>query len=397
MSRAEEVDAVLAGPPTTQSNAHRAQPPAPPMQRRTAGPNFVKATDLMAKEMPELRWAVRGIQPEGLTLLVGRPKLGKTWLVDELAIASAAGGRALGQIPVEAADTLLAPLEDPERRTKSRLGAILDGGACPDRLTVASSWPRFDQGGLDWTEAWAKKHPGGRIYFDTFARIRPAASRNGTLYSDDYAALAGLQTLAGRYSLAVMVVHHTRKMASDDPLETVSGTQGLTGAADTILVLRRERAHRDAILFVTGRDVEESEITLRWDPGRCRWSLLGEALSEEREAVMVLLKHAGKPLAIKEIGLALGRPYDRAKVLCWRMASAGQILTEGKGLYSYNPRTLVTRETSETGVTAETVDTGNTETVSRYPGFQGLREEADLEDEAALLSVVAWPDEALEQ
>lgn len=335
------------------------------------GPTFMKASDLIAKELPELKWAVRGIQPEGLALLVGRPKIGKTWLVMDMAISSAGGGYALGQIPVTAADTLAATLEDPERRVQDRLKAVLDGAPCPEKLAIATSWPRLDQGGLQWVEAWGKKHPGGRMYFDTFARIRPAGSRNGTLYSDDYQALAGLQTVAGKYGLAIMVVHHTRKMASDDPLETVSGTQGLTGAADTVLVLRRNRTDRDALLFVTGRDVEESDVKLRWDPTRCNWSLLGEALSAEREAVIKILRLSGNPISIKELGLELGKSYDRVKVLCWRMATAGQILNPSKGMYSYNPRTSITTETREIGVTAETIETRETEKVSRFPQLQG--------------------------
>jgi len=334
----------------------------------TIGPTFIKAADLIAKDLPALTWAVRGIQPEGLALLVGRPKIGKTWLIFDLGIASAAGGRALGQIPVQAADTLIAPLEDPERRVKDRLVTSLEGAICPSRLSVATEWPRFDQGGLQWAEAWGKKHPGGRMYFDCLARIRPTASRNGTLYSDDYAALAGLQTIAGRYGLSIMVVHHTRKMTSDDPIETVSGTQGLTGAADTILVLRRDRIHRDATLFVTGRDVEESETTLRWDPNRCRWSMLGETLSEEREAVIKLLRHAGKPLANKDIALGLGRRYEPTKLLTWKMANAGQLLRDGGGLYSNNPRYQETEVTGETEETPETIETG----LPRFPGFVGM-------------------------
>jgi hypothetical protein len=317
------------------------------------GPSFIKATELLATPMAELRWAVRGIQPEGLTLAVGKPKIGKTWLTMQLAVASAAGGRALGHIPVEPADTLLAPLEDPERRTKSRLETILDGAPCPERLLIATSWPRLDEGGLEWVEAFGKKHQGGRVMFDGLARIRPAAGRNETLYTADYAALAGLQTIAGRYRLAIWVVHHTRKLMAEDPLETVSGTQGLTGAADTVLVLRRDRAHRDATLFVTGRDVEEAEHTLRFDPARCTWSLLGDSLSEEREAIIRLLAGSGT-LSVKDIALELERLERPVKLLCWRMASAGQILSAGKGMYSANPRYPETLDTTETRDTADT-------------------------------------------
>jgi hypothetical protein len=327
-----------------------------------AGPNFIKATDLLAKDMPALHWAVPGIWPQGLALLSGKPKIGKTFFITNLGIASASGGRALGQIPVEARDTLMLLLEDTPRRVRSRLIAQLGDEPCPTRLSIATTWPRLDQGGETWLDAWGKKHPGSRVFIDTLARVRPGASRNGTLYADDYGALAGIQTIAGRHDLEVMVVHHTRKLTADDPLETVSGTQGLTGAADTVLVLQRDRARRDATLFVTGRDVEEAEISLRWEPGSCSWSLLGQAISEEREAVIRLLRHAGKPVGIKELALGTGRTPESVRVLCWRMANAGQIMAAGKGLYSVIPVTAVM---PVTGVMAVT------DSLQPLPGVQG--------------------------
>lgn len=301
-----------------------------------AGPVFIKASDLMKATLPEHRWAVRGVLPEGLALLVGRPKIGKSWLALNLAIAIASGGRALGQIQVESGDVLYCALEDHPRRLKDRLTSILNGDACPDRLTLSTSWPKLDERGLQWLEAWVEKHPQGRlIIIDTLERVRPAASKNGRLYGDDYAALSGLQQMAGKRGLTVLVLHHTRKMASDDPLETISGTQGLGGAADSVLVLKRDRTHRDAALFVTGRDVQEAELTLRWDAMRTMWSLLGDSMSEEREAVVRLLNHSQHPLTVKEIALALNRKPDTTKMLLWRMANSSQIVRVKEGVYTH--------------------------------------------------------------
>jgi AAA domain len=324
-----------------------------------AGPVFIKASELLKKVLPEHRWAVRGVLAEGLGLLVGRPKIGKSWLALNLAVAISSGGRALGQIPVEAGDVLYLALEDNERRLKSRLMAILGDEPCPDRLTLSTSWPKLDQNGLQWLEAWAEKHPQGRlIIIDTLQRVRPAASRNGSLYADDYSALSGLQGMAGRRGLTILVLHHTRKATADDPLETISGTQGLGGAADSVLVLKRDRTHRDATLFVTGRDVEETELTLRWDAMRAAWSLLGDALSEEREAVIKVLAHATHPLTVKDIALGLGRPnIESVKMLCYRMLGAGQISQPSRGVYTTTPGYLVTMDIPVTVVTPVTAVT----------------------------------------
>jgi hypothetical protein len=365
---AEAVAQALAGPLIQQSaKRDRAQSPAP---RRALDPVFIRASDLLKKVLPEHRWAVRGVLAEGCGLLVGRPKIGKSWLALNLAIAIATGGVALGHIRVELGDVLYLSLEDNERRLKSRLNSILNGADAPDRLTLSTSWPKLDELGLQWLEAWAEKHPDGRlIIIDTLQRVRPAASRNGSLYGDDYQALTGLQQMAGRRGLTVLVLHHTRKMGSDDPLETVSGTQGLGGAADSVLVLKRERSHRDATLFVTGRDVEETELTLRWDPLHTTWSMLGDSLSEEREAIIKVLTHAGKPLPLKDIALAVGKPYAPVKLLCFRMASANQLVQLGSGLYTTNPRYLDTQETLDTADTTDTRETKSVSTVSTVSGI----------------------------
>lgn len=302
-------------------------------------PSFIKASELKAKAMPEHRWTVYGILAEGLALFVGRPKIGKSWWALVVAIAIALGGVALGRIRVESGDVLYLSLEDNERRLKARMTSILGEQSWPERLTFATTWPRLDQNGLEWIDAWCEKHPDARlIIIDTLQKVRPAAAKNGSLYADDYRALEGLQKLAGKRRLTVLVLHHTRKMGSDDPLETVSGTQGLGGAADSVLVLRRDRSHRDATLFVTGRDVEESEITLRWNASTTTWSLLGDSLSEERESVIKLLRQAGKPLHVREIATALGRNESPTRTLCWKMATAGQIASDGKAHYFINNR-----------------------------------------------------------
>lgn len=93
--------------------------------------SIMSAADLLAKEFPEPKYAVEGILPEGLTVFVGKPKLGKTWCVLGIAIAVASGGRALGKIPVEKGEVLCLGLEDGARRLKDRLKLLLNGDPCP--------------------------------------------------------------------------------------------------------------------------------------------------------------------------------------------------------------------------------------------------------------------------
>lgn len=349
------------------------KPLRPGSTTRAGGPTFIKATDLIAKDLPEPRWSVPGVLAEGLALLAGPLKIGKSWLALNLGIAIASGGVALGRIRVEGGDVLYLSLEDNERRLKARLVSVLGGERCPERLTLATQAPKLNEGLLSWLDAWAVKRPAGRlIVIDVLQKVRPPSAKNGSMYADDYKTVEGLQELAGRRRLTVLAVHHVRKMASDDPVETISGTQGLGGGADTLLILKRERTKRDATLYVTGRDVEEAQLTLRWDPAHTTWSVVADELSDERQAVIRVLSHAGRALGAKDISRALGRTYETTKLLCWRMANAGQLLTEGKGLYRCNPRTVETAETFQASLDLKVSAVTEVSTVSSVSGVSGV-------------------------
>src|SRR5215218_1452231 len=100
-------------------------------------PETFTAADLMALELPEVRWAVPGIVPEGVTLLAGKPKLGKSWLTLDLGVAISTGRVALGTKRVEQGECLYLALEDNRRRLQTRLHKLLSGAAGPKRLHLA--------------------------------------------------------------------------------------------------------------------------------------------------------------------------------------------------------------------------------------------------------------------
>ena len=112
-------------------------------------PKTISAADLMALELPEVRWAVPGIVPEGVTLLAGKPKLGKSWLTLDLGVAISTGGAALGTKRVEQGECLYLALEYNRRRLQRRLDKLLSGRAAPAGLHLALDWPRVDEGGAE--------------------------------------------------------------------------------------------------------------------------------------------------------------------------------------------------------------------------------------------------------
>ena len=217
-----------------------AQPVAAP-----ALPTPQNAATLLAKTFAPVRYVIPGYVAEGCSLLAGEPKIGKSWFVLDaaLAVAGGNGGQMFG-VRAEHGDVLYLALEDNERRLKSRIRKVLGPFAAgPARFTYATEWKRADEGGLDGIEAWIKSVPKATlIIVDVLARFRPmAVGRNTAAYDADYQAISGLQGLASKYSVAVVIVHHLRKTAADnDPFDKVSGTLGLSGAADTILIIDRD-------------------------------------------------------------------------------------------------------------------------------------------------------------
>jgi len=304
-------------------------------------PGFT-AAELMKMELPEPRWIVPGIIPEGLTLLAGKPKVGKSWLCLDLGLGVALGGYALGQLRLDQGPVLYLALEDNTRRLKRRVRAVLQGNPAPHSLQLYTEWPRMgiEDGGLLKLDQWINGHPEIRlVIIDTLARIRGSTNkRNKSAYELDYDALVGLHRLASQHEgLGIVVVHHLRKLDSDDPLDLVSGTTGLTGCADAILVLLRSRGRADAELFITGRDVEEQSLALEWDDSTTQWSLLGDAtlyrISQERQAIIEVLARADQPLGPKAIAEALGKNQNTVRQLLFNMAAAEEVYKLDRGLY----------------------------------------------------------------
>jgi hypothetical protein len=332
-----EVPASIRRPPPRRppgnGDGHDGDPePAPAVETFTA-------EELLRMELPEPRFAVEGIVPEGLSVLAGKPKLGKSWAALNLALAVATGGVALGKVQVEQGAVLYLALEDTKRRLKGRLGKLLgrQHAEAPAALTLAREWPRQDKGGLLALAEWLDAHPDARlVVIDTWVRFRPSRVRGANEYEEDTRHAAELQALAHRYKVAVLIITHCRKMPSADPLEEVMGSQGTTGSADGILVLRRERGRHDAALFIDGRDVVQQELALTWDPPCCLWTIAGAAeefrRSKEREAVICLLRQEG-PLSPARAAPLLGKKDAATRKLLWTMAQDGQLRALGDGRY----------------------------------------------------------------
>jgi hypothetical protein len=306
---------------------------------RVVSDDSIDAETLLGMDFPPLEYVIPGYVVEGLTVLAGKPKLGKSWWAYDASIAVATGGKAMGSIDCEQGDVLYLALEDNRRRVKDRLLTL-----CPtrkllgiklDRLTVRTATPRIDTGLLPQLDKWRLGCERPRlIIIDVFLKVRPPRKKGEDPYSADYDAVTPLQRYASEHRLAIVLVTHTRKMAADDPLEAVSGTNGVTGAADAVLVL--DRGSKGTTLYGRGRDIEEIETAMRFDAGR--WSILGDAdevrKSDERRKIVAALKEAGEELGPKAIADLTGMKSDNVRRLLRKMVVSGEVNQPRVGFYS---------------------------------------------------------------
>jgi hypothetical protein len=302
------------------------------------------AQQLQGMTVPPVSWIVPDMIPaEGVTLLCSKPKFGKSWLAYDLCIACTMGRFTLGTIKPAQGDVLYLALEDSKRRLQRRMGKLLPtfNEKWPDKLTITTEWRHLHEGGLDDIRAWYEQTKTSRgkpimVTIDVLAKVRKP-SGNKQLYEADYEAITGLTRLANELGIAIIVIHHTRKMAADDLMETVSGSFGVTGAVDTILVMAAKAS--GSVLDIRGRDVESAELAIQFSKDTCRWTILGTSaeihVSDQRSKIIAALKEADAPMKVTELMEATSMKRNPIDLLLGKMAKDQLIQRIKMGLYAH--------------------------------------------------------------
>lgn len=274
------------------------------------------------------------VLPEGLTIFAGVPKVGKSWFMLHTAIAKAAGGLVLGQ-DCERGDVLLLALEDNERRLQDRFRLVTSGEDWPENLHYATEWSRLNEGGIAEIESWIDSVPNpSLIVIDTLAMVKPVATgRNKSAYDHDVDALKPLHRLASEKRIAIVVITHTRKQQAEDPVERVSSTLGLTGVADTIMLMGKAPKEHSAILYARGRDIAEYEVAIKFE--KHRWEVEGDptqvfAGDAQKLIIEAMSKGATTP---KEIATAIGKSDEAVRQALQRMLAQQRVFKHGYGKY----------------------------------------------------------------
>jgi len=240
----------------------------------------ISAYDLQQKEFDEKYYAVQDMIPEGETVIAAPPKTGKSWLMLDMCLKVAEGRPFLG-FETKKSDTLYLALEDGDSFEQERLNIVLGGRQAPKNFHfVFSNVMPMNEGFLLQLEELLKEFPGVKIVvIDTLQFIKYRQGKSESAYETDYRTGRDLKEFAEKKDIAIVVVTHTTKMRYiDDDMANVSGTNGVTGAADSVIVLGKEkRTDSEAKMFITGRKVRQTMHNIKFDDAKCQWIYVSKA------------------------------------------------------------------------------------------------------------------------
>lgn len=310
----------------------------------------IDADTLLSTTLPPTRFIIDRLLPQGLHILAGAPKVGKSWLALWLCL-QVAQGTSVWDFPTHRGTVLYLCLEDSLTRIQSRLFQITDDA--PEALHFATIAAGIGEGLEEQLTNFLTQHPDtSLVVIDTLQRIR-TGSDSGNPYANDYRDISVLKALADKHHIAILLIHHLRKMNDDDPMNMISGTTGISGATDSNFVLKeRRRGSGEATLYCTGRDIEYRELPLVFDKSGYTWRLTepveGERTSIDPEAISlsVFLRGLGsfEGTATELSALLEAKTGERLtpSVLSKRLVKYAEVL-EQNGIRVVSERTRTTR------------------------------------------------------
>lgn len=247
------------------------------------------AGTLLVTKLPPTRFIAGELIPQGLHILAGAPKIGKSWLALQICLQVAAGEQ-LWSFPVTTGTVLYLCLEDSFSRIQNRLFDITD--EAPENLHFATISEIIGEGLEIQIEDFLNAHTDTvLIVIDTFQRIRKV-SADANPYASDYRDIGILKQLADNHRIAILLIHHLRKMNDDDPMNMISGTTGISGATDSNFVLKKDkRSGNAATLFCVGRDIEYRELQLEFDKATHSWNLISDSVADEPQPSDEIIIH----------------------------------------------------------------------------------------------------------
>ena len=247
----------------------------------------VDGRTLMDRPLEPPNFVVDTLISQGLHILAGSPKVGKSWLALWLAV-TVAKGEPVWNMTTKQGTTLYLCLEDSVLRIQNRLFEITEDA--PSSVHFCTECALIGQGLEEQVDAFLADHPDAMlIIIDTLQMVRPI---HDATYANDYRDLSVLKRLADKHGIAILLIHHLRKEKAEDVFHRISGTTAISGAVDSSFTLVEEkRGSGRARLTCVGRDIEYRELELRRSEENV-WELVSDSREEpvlREDRIVVLL------------------------------------------------------------------------------------------------------------
>jgi hypothetical protein len=322
------------------SNALKIRRAREKMRKRTSKKG-ITVRRLMRTKFPEPKWALKGVFCEGLNILAGKPKVGKSFLALNICVAIAHGELALNEFETEKSSVLFIGLEDTLRRLKGRLRVNIPSkiSKATTKMRLINEWPRMGDGGLDLLEEEIKKYTDLRlIVIDTLQWFRPTGqNKDSNSYAKDYEQMMVIKQLADKHRIAILLIHHLRKTGADDIFDTLSGSFGLTGGADGLLAL--EDKNGKFILHIRGRDIDEQQYAMKFAPSNLSWSVIGDAdevkATNKQQLLYDAVKNADGPISPKQLIEETGLNENYVHKNMIKLVDSGDVKKLDRGKYQF--------------------------------------------------------------
>ena len=240
---------------------------------------LIDAETLYYKPLEHPKMLIDGVLSDGLAIMAGDSKIGKSWMVLWMCLQISKGEPVWG-LPTRKTDVVYLALEDREWRVQQRMQDLTD--TPPDNLHFGFSCGQLGAELESQIEDVLKDYPStGLLFIDTLQMVRDNVSSKVNAYAQDYKDLSSLKKIADNHGICIFVVHHTRKERDGGNIfNDMTGSTGIMGVADTGMILRKDDRFGDnATLCITGRDVEEKKLKMQMRGGK--WEITEELSADD--------------------------------------------------------------------------------------------------------------------
>jgi AAA domain len=301
-------------------------------------------THLMADDIPPPSSLFAGLMHEGMLLLGGKSKRGKSWLMFDLAIALAVGRSALRHYACpHKRPVLYLALEDGRARLQGRAKAIQPNLATADHFHLRYTFPALTEGGIEALAGEIQQYGYGLVVIDVLARLEKSGIKGEKNYHEVYEMFAPLQELRKQHPFCLAMLTHLRKQDAEDVFDSLHGSVAYQGAQDVLWVLERKPKDDFAFLHIRDKDAEDQTVALRFVHGH--WEYLGEGeefeVTRDQRKVIKVLSEERREMSVQEILKAADFPdakYGYVRKLLVTMVKEDLIHRTRHGKYSATVR-----------------------------------------------------------